>query len=410
MHTLENGDFSLNEALIAHILGRIDTLVDPVFSLVDLPQVAKEEWRSLQKDRIIVEVAEPEAVQVKPGQWLSVRKTDHGIFGLDESEEFPGLVELSASDLLQYRLNLDVFFRRVCELNGFRYMRAEERHGFYSIGRKSLGTQGVATVYFSMPNVDAESVEQRLRMLEDGKTLKVIVFPRWPEVDVSEFGSDTLHIADLQPDLVIAWPMEELGSARHEAGEDYAMICKGGFWTIHYLGETIQPGNVKGLRFIAKALQRSPESLPMMEWEQDVKFTDKDQRDSSGLQAKLEPNQNLEVTDEETLNQIGKAVALLEGQIADAEEIDDTETIQDLQPKLDHLKKHKSGISYGGRPKVLGDEKMRKRVTKNLETAFKAIDRRDARIGAFIRKTVKFKSGKLTHEPDQGERWNIRIS
>jgi len=53
---------------------------------------------------------------------------------------------------------------------------------------------------------------------------------------------------------------------------------------------------------------------------------------------------------------------------------------------------------------------LRKRLSKNLNTAFRAIDRKDARIGAFIRKTVKLEKGKLTHTPSEGERWDIRIS
>jgi len=224
----ESGDYSLNETLIAHILDRIDTHVDPVFSLVDLPEIALDDWQQLQKERILIQVAEPEMVQVKRGKWLSVRNTERGIFGLNDSEEFPRLVKLSPSDLLQYRLNLDAFFRRICEVDGFRYVRGEERHGFYPIGRKTLGAHGVATVYFSMPNGDSESIAQRLRMLADDTSLKVVLFPCWPDVDPSDFSGDALHVADLQPDLTIAWPLEHVGHADAPNVPEYAMICKGG--------------------------------------------------------------------------------------------------------------------------------------------------------------------------------------
>lgn len=403
------GGCSLSEALIAHILDRIDSVVDPVFSLVDVPGLPEQEWRQLEKERILVRVAEPETVQVKPGKWLSVRKTDHGVFGCDESEDFPKLVPLSDSDLVQYRLNLDGFFRRVCERSTFRYARGEERHSFHPIGRKTLGESGVATVYVSLPNEDPESVAQRLRMLGDERGLKVVVFPRWPDVDAADCVADGLHIADLQPDLSIAWPSDVESPTRQQNDEEYAMIRKGGSWTIHYLGETIHPGSAVGLGYIARALQRSPDPLPMMEWERDVVFTDKDQRDSGGLEARLEPNQNLEVTDQKTLDQIDEAIDFLKAKIEDAAEIDDTETIEELQPKLDDLIKRKSGMSYGGRPKILGNEKLRKRLSKNLNTAYKAIERKDARIGKFLRKTVQLDGGKLIHKPHEGESWNVRF-
>jgi len=72
----------LSEPITALILDRIDKLIDPVFSLVDLPNVPLDNWQRLQQERILIQIAEPETVQVKPGQWLSVRNTEHGIFGI----------------------------------------------------------------------------------------------------------------------------------------------------------------------------------------------------------------------------------------------------------------------------------------------------------------------------------------
>lgn len=400
----------MNEAITALILDRLDQLSDPIIAPAELPVVNARDWIELVKERILIQVAEPESIRDRSGNWLSVRKTDKGIFGLDESEEFPSLKKLTDAHLVQYRVNLEALARAVCLRNGFRQVAGEAQNGFYPLGRKSLGELGTATVFISFPNSDPQSVAQRLNMLADSETLKIAVFPSWPDVDPSAYIDKLLYIADVEPDLSINWPISDLQSVKGSDTEEYAMICKGGCWTIHYLGETIHPGTAVGLGYIAKALRRSPDPLPMMEWEGDVDFTNKDQQDSGGLEARLEPNQNLEVTDQQTLDQIDGVVAMLEAKIADAQEIDDTETIQELQPKLDELKKRKSGMSYGGRPKVLGNETLRKRLSKNLNTAFRAIDRKDARIGTFIRKTVKLEKGKLTHEPAEGERWDIRIS
>lgn len=399
----------MSEALIAHILDRIDSLVDPVFSLADLPEGAPQDWKRLQKNRMLVQVAERETVQVKPGQYLAVRKTEHGIFGLDESDEFPRLVKLSASHLLQYRLNLDVFCRQICEVNGFRYVPGEERHGFYSMGRKTLGEQGVATVYFSMPNGDSESIAQRLRMLADGTSLKIVVFPRWPDVEAAKFSELGLYVADIQPDLTVAWPLDVSSSASHELDETYRMTRKGGNWTIYYLGETVHTGTSVGLGYIAKALQCSPEPVPMSEWEQELSLSNKDQRDSGGLEARVEPNQNLELTTPESIQKMKHAIELFEGKLAEAKEIDDTESIAEFERQLEQLNAHQRKTTFRGRPKILGNETARKRLSKNLNTAFRAIDRADERVGQFIRKTVVYENAKLTHRPDDGERWDIRI-
>ena len=399
----------MSRALFAHILDRINTLVDPVFSFGDLPAVALEDWQQLQKERILVQIAEPETVQVKHGQWLSVRNTDHGVFGVDESEEIPRVVKLNGSDLVQFRLNLDVFYRQICELNGFRYMRGEECHGFYSMGRKTLGEQGVATVYFSMPNGDSESIAQRLRMLADGTSLKIVLFPCWPDVDAAKFSEDGLYVADIQPDLTVAWPLDVSSSANHHFDETYRMTRKGGNWTINYLGETVHPGTAVGLSYIAKALQRSPEPLHMSEWEQDLSLSSKDQRDSGGLEARAEPNQNLELTTPESIRKVEQAIQLFEVKLAEAKEIDDTESIAEFERQLEQLNAHQRKTTFKGRPKVLSNETARKRLSKNLRTAYSAIDRADERVGQFIRKTVLFKSAKLVHQPDDGERWEVRI-
>lgn len=404
-----SGDCSLSEALIAHILDRIDSLVDPVFSLADLPEVAPQDWKRLQKNRMLVQVAEPETVQVKPGHYLAVRKTEHGIFGLDESDEFPRLVKLSASHLLQYRLNIDVFCRQICEVNGFRYVRGKERHGFYSMGRKTLGEQGVATVYFSMSNGDSESIAQRLRMLADGTSLKIVLFACWPDVEAAKFSELGLYVADIQPDLTVAWPLDVSSSASHEFDETYRMILKGGNWTIYYLGETVHTGSAVGLGYIAKALQCSPEPLPMSEWEQELSLSNKDQRDSGGLQARAEPNQNLELTTLESIQKMKQAIELFEEKLAEAKEIDDTESIAEIEGQLEQLNAHQRKTTFRGRPKILGNETARKRLSKNLNTGFRAIDRADERVGKFIRKTVVYENGKLTHQPDDGERWDVRI-
>jgi FtsZ-binding cell division protein ZapB len=400
----------LNEAITALILDRLHKLPDPIIAPAELPDVDARDWAELVKERVLIRVAEPESIRDRSGNWLSVRKTDKGIFGLDESEDFPSLRKLSAADLVQYRVNLEALARAICLQNGFRQVAGKAQNGFYPLGRKTLGEIGTATVFLSFPNRDPQSVAQRLNMMADSENLKIAVFPSWASLDPSAYTEKLLYIADVETDLSINWPMSDLQSARSSEAEEYAMIYKGGRWTINYLGETIHPGSAVGLRYIAKALQRYPEALPMMEWEQDLQLTEKDQRDSGGLEARVEPNQNLEAADPKMLQQIDEAIDLLEAKITEAEEIDDTDTIQDLQGKIEDLKKRKSAISFRGRPKKLGNETMRKRLSKNLNTAFKAIDKCDARIGTFIRKTVKFRNGKLSHEPAEGESWDVRIN
>jgi hypothetical protein len=77
----------LNEAITALILDRLDKLPDPIIAPAELPDVDARDWAELVKERVLIRVAEPESIRDRSGNWLSVKKTDKGIFGLDESEK-----------------------------------------------------------------------------------------------------------------------------------------------------------------------------------------------------------------------------------------------------------------------------------------------------------------------------------
>ena len=263
-------------------------------------------------------------------------------------------------------------------------------------------------MYLSHPNFDADSANQRLYFLAAQPGLKVVVFPQWPAIDALLFEEHSLFIADMEMDLAINWP-ESLLEPRCAHVPDYAFYRCKDRWKIHYLGETIEPTHVLGMSYIAKALLCSPDEIPLAEVEQEITLSTQDQRNSGGLEARAEPNQNLAATTAETLGNLNKAKELLEQRLAEAVESGNHELQARFEDQIREIDARISADTFNGRIKQSGNEATRKRLSKNLNKAFQRISQENNAIGKYFRDHIGLKRSKLSHSPREGERWDVRI-
>lgn len=399
----------MNEDIIRLLLDRLNAVADPVFSPAELPGVPRSAWDDLERARIFRRVGEPEWID-RDGKLLAIRRAGGLIFGFDEDEEFPRPMPLTEKDLVTYRLNLSGFLDAIREQNAIDGRDASPWHGFYHVGRRRLPHAGMTSIYLSLQNADLEETERRLNLLADQSEATVAIFPVRPALDVSKYSHQDIYVVDLSHDLFINWP-NNIHSAS-DPDPEYAFLATHRKWMIHFLGESVEVDHLVGMNYIAKALERPDEKIPLRELEEEIFLTADDKEKSGDLSARLEADNNLEAITPETLENYKAAARLLERKIRDAKKAGNADAVKEFTLQHSEITRQiRRNTTPAGKIREINKahESRRKRISKNLNRAFDAIAMEHQAIGRHLRNRVVLRRGKLTHTPDTGEEWVVRF-
>lgn len=394
--------------IAALLLRQINVIKGQSFAPSQIPDVPLAHWLAMEDAGLLKRLPHPATLLLRDQRFVRVHKVAGKFIGYDCSESCPAPILLQETDLIHYQLQFNKLLDCIAAKNKFRRISGRSHFDFHLIGRKSLGASATATVYFSAPNSTPAMISERLRRLSGESGVIVVVFPVWPDLGGVEFSSDNLYIADIEPDLTINWPPE----AEIAFSEDADLICRMSFnqgqWTICYLGETIRLGPLAGLQYIARAISKSPDPLPISQWDQDITDkVDEEYRDAN-LSYRPEINHQFELLEKTDIAKLRKLKNLLQGKIAEARELGDQESLEPLQQKLEKLERYLKQHSYKGRSKQdEAAEKLRKRYSKNLKHALKKIDQANPVIGKYFNNQVVYSNYSLQFTPESDERWFV---
>lgn len=394
--------------IAALLLRHINVIKGQSFAPSQLPDVPFAHWLALEDAGLLKRLPCPDTLQLRDQRFVRVHKFADKFIGYDCSESCPAPILLQETDLIHYQLQINKLLDWIAAKNNFRRSPSRSRFDFHLIGRKSLGSMAAASVYFSAPNSTPASISERLRRLSKEPGVIVVVFPVWPDLDLDEFSSEKLFIADLEPDLTINWPTE----AEIAFSEDADLVCrmtfKQGQWTICYLGETIRLNPLAGLKYIARAISKFPDSLPLSQWDHDITDKVEEKYRDASLSYRPETNHQFKVLEKSDIQEIRKSRNFIQTQIAEAKEIGDQETLELLEDKLTQIDQYLNAHSYKGRAKRDGaTEKLRKAYSKNLNLALGKIKEANPVIGKYFKNQVVYSNYSLQFTPESDERWFV---
>lgn len=184
-----------------------------------------------------------------------------------------------------------------------------------------------------------------------------------------------------------------------EAPPAYAFL-KQSMWLIRFAGkETALEDTLKGPIFIRYLLQRPGEEIHVARMLADIVGDERVARASSGG----------DLIDKQTLDESRRKYVELQAELAEAEENKDLGQIAKAKSEIAQLASYFSEcVGLGNKSRKTNDDvsKIRKRITRVIEIAYRKIDKSDQQLAAHLRNSIKF-GAFMKYDPEVRLEWNF---
>jgi len=218
----------MSESLLQYLLRLLDVSGAPAVLASELERFSIPPVLRLIEEGVLRQTSDAEEI-TRPARFgvpvtLVVRRTDSGLWGVPEEDDYYDSVELTDDDIRLYAVSIGGLVEKLRKESGITGSGFESDHGLIPVGEKLSEGGPSFDVYLSCRNHDADTLLGRMRRLKAGQNAVVVLTPTPAQPRTEHrrlLADDGVILAALSPlaadnDLVVGWDQMRESNRRHQ--------------------------------------------------------------------------------------------------------------------------------------------------------------------------------------------------
>jgi len=407
----------LSKTLLGYLLSRLDEIEVPVYSFQEMRAFPGDQVSSALESGFLRETSKATELSrpshLPPGGPLIVKKTEQGIFGVAEEDDYFEPIPLTEDDVRQFEISVPKLVAMLRVDNSISGQGCTVDGGLVFLGQKIIEGSGTHDVFLSFPNEDAETVLARCQRLKRsaGSHKAVLITPRG--ISSSSESNQILESLGIivvpltsfitVNSMALDWESiigpASVGPAESYPKEQRTFTNQGKTWLLVFDGIPKSVDASKGMEYIAYLLRIPGQEIhavalrSALGGEDQVKITG-----SAG-----------ELLDEQALREYKERLKDIEDELREAEEFNDIGRAEKLKEEAELLTAEIGrATGLGDRKRLASDDAKRasQSISKAIHRALDSIKEAHEPIWQHLSNSLKI-GEYLSYQPDQPTSWTI---